>query len=57
MFWVAERSLYQDYFHELPKQISKEAYEDVMYKIPYRNHVIMLKDNTVTKEVVFSSYI
>ena len=27
-----ERSLYQDYFHELPEQISKEAYEDLMYK-------------------------
>ena len=27
-----ERSLYQDYFHELPKQISRELYEDVMYK-------------------------
>ena len=27
-----ECSLYQDYFHELPKQISRELYEDVMYK-------------------------
>lgn len=27
-----ERSLYQDYFCELPKLISKEEYEDVMYK-------------------------
>lgn len=27
-----ERSLYQDYFHELPKLISAEAYEDLMYK-------------------------
>lgn len=27
-----ERSLYQDYFHELPKLISQEAYEDLMYR-------------------------
>ena len=27
-----ERSLYQDYFCELPKIISKEEYDDVMYK-------------------------
>lgn len=27
-----ERSLYQDYFHLLPKRISKEAYEDLMYR-------------------------
>lgn len=27
-----ERSVYQDYFHELPKLISREAYEDIMYK-------------------------
>ena len=27
-----DRSLYQDYFHVLPDKISKEAYEDLMYK-------------------------
>ena len=27
-----ERSLYQDYFHVLPTKISKEEYEDLMYK-------------------------
>lgn len=27
-----DRSLYQDYFHELPKLISASAYEDLMYK-------------------------
>lgn len=37
-----ERSLYQDYFHELPKWISKEAYEDIMYKNALR--VFHLKD-------------
>ena len=37
-----ERSLYQDYFQELPKRISKEAYEDIMYKNALR--VFRLKD-------------
>ena len=37
-----ERSLYQDYFQELPKRISKEAYEDIMYKNALR--VFSLKD-------------
>lgn len=27
-----ERSLYQDYFHVLPEKISKEAYEDLMWR-------------------------
>lgn len=27
-----ERSIYQDYFHILPEKISKEAYEDLMYR-------------------------
>lgn len=27
-----ERSLYQDYFHVLPNEISREAYEDLMYR-------------------------
>lgn len=27
-----KRSLYQDYFHELPKLISADAYEDLMYR-------------------------
>lgn len=27
-----ERSLYQDYFHVLPTKVTKEEYEDVMYK-------------------------
>lgn len=27
-----DRSLYQDYFHELPKLISEEAYQDLMYR-------------------------
>lgn len=27
-----ERSLYQDYFHELPKLISEESYKDLMYR-------------------------
>lgn len=27
-----ERSVYQDYFHVLPEKISKEAYEDLMYR-------------------------
>lgn len=27
-----ERSLYQDYFNELPRVISSEAYQDIMYK-------------------------
>ncbi|MDD6202565.1 MAG: hypothetical protein PUB13_06450, partial [Lachnospiraceae bacterium] len=27
-----ERSIYQDYFHILPGEISKEAYDDLMYR-------------------------
>ena len=27
-----DRSMYQDYFHELPKLISAKAYDDLMYQ-------------------------
>lgn len=36
-----ERSLYQDYFNELPKLISEDAYKDIMY----RNAIKILKLN------------
>ena len=37
-----ERSLYQDYFYELPKLISNDAYEDLMYKNAMEIFRIML---------------